>query len=302
MEAAAFCAGTMLYKILSKSFPYSNDKTIFQDMREGTFFPVHLAIPGLNKKLCNLVQSAFALPVEGELNENGTDIISGIFTYLTENENHEFSVSSLFDKLSTEEYTKLEKEKRNYLLKRNTFIKTKLFIVNNRRTVIGVAVGLLFLIVIIGNVIKSYSTRPTTAGMDSDAVIMAYFDAFSLLDHVFMEACIQGADKSDINAATTLYAINKTREVYERSNAALFIPAKAWKEAGGEFPSPNVFGVTDLSIRYLSGDYENNIMIYSADYLLWHPDASYALVRNDIITLKRDKRNNWRITEILREE
>jgi hypothetical protein len=303
MNAAAFCAGTMLYKILSKSFPYSKDETIFQDMREGAFFPPHLAAPGLNIKICSLIQSAFLLPVKKSgINENGTDIISKILNCLTLNENNNISVSSLYDKLSTEEYKKLEKEKKNYLLKQNTFIKIKLFIMNNKRAVMGAAAGLLLLTIIIGNTIKSYNNRPSTAGMDSDTVIEAYFEAYSSLDHVIMEACVQGADKSDINAAVTLFAVQKTREAYERSNSNLLIPAKAWKEAGGELPAPNVFGVTDLSVRYLSGSNEKNIIIYRAEYFLWYPDADYAVNRSDTITLKRDKRNNWRITEILREE
>jgi len=132
-------------------------------------------------------------------------------------------------------------------------------------------------------------------------VITAYYDAFSSLDHVFMEACIQGADKSDINTAVNLYAINKTRQAYELSNRNKFIPARTWKELGGELPAPNVFGVTDLSIEYMAGSEEDNMIMYRTDYLLWSPEE-YSISRSDIITLKRDKKKNWRIAEIIRTE
>jgi hypothetical protein len=149
---------------------------------------------------------------------------------------------------------------------------------------------------------NSVRQRPTTAGMASDAVVIAYYDAFSSLDHVFMEACIQGASKSDINSALTLFAVVKTREAYEMSNAPILITAKEWQERGGELPAPNVFGVTDMTIRYLSSDEENDsTAMYRVDYMLWSPEE-YSLSRTDILTLKRDRKNNWRITDIQRTE
>ena len=303
MDAAAFCAGAMLYKILSKSLPYPNDKTIFQDMREGIFLPPHLAVPGLDKKICNLIQAAFMLPVTNRaIYKSGTDIISSLLNIFLDNENNIVSVSSMINNLPKEEHARIEKERKRHLFRQNTLAKTRRFITNNKHALIGITAGILFILFIIASTSKSFKNRPTTEGMDSDTVIMAYYDAFSSLDHVLMEACVQGADKTDINAAATLYAIYRTRESYERSSSAHIVPAKVWRDAGGELPAPNAFGVTDLSIRYLAGSYEDNMIMYRADYLLWSPDADYVITRSDTITLKRDRKNNWRITEILRDE
>ncbi|MDR2597463.1 MAG: hypothetical protein LBC76_09125 [Treponema sp.] len=302
MEATAFCAGAMLYKILTKSYPYPSDATIFQDMREGIFLPPHLAAISLNKNLCGIINSSLLLPVEKKrTGESGTEISSNLLHALMDNESKIVPVSSLFVNLSVEESILLEKEKRRYFLIKNTYAKTKRFVVHNKHVIIGALIGVLFLLFIFVSTTKSLNNRPTTEGMASDAVIVAYYDAFSSLNHTFMEACIQGADKTDINTAVSFYALSKTRQAYEMSNRYSFIPAKAWKEAGGELPAPDVFGVTDLSIEYMAGGEEADMIIYRANYLLWSPEE-YSISRSDIITLKRDKKKNWRIAEIIRTE
>jgi len=302
MEAAAFCAAAMLYKILAKSFPYPSDATIFQDMREGVFSPPYLYAPGLNRNLCNVIQSALLLPVEKKrTGESGTEIISKLLNILLDSEGKIVSASSLFSQLSLEENIRLEKERKRHFFIQNISVRTKRFLTHYKHAIIGTAVILFFLMIIVVSTTKSVNSRPTTEGMASDTVVTAYYDAFSTLDHVFMEACIQGADKSDINAAVSLYAINKTRQAYELTNRDTFIPARAWKETGGKLPAPNVFGVTDLSLEYMAGSEEDNMIIYRADYLLWSPEE-YSISRSDIITLKRDRKKNWRIVEILRTE
>ena len=301
MDAAAFCAGVMLYKILSKIHPYQSDTTIFQDMREGVFIPPHLNAPGLNKNLCDLIQLALFLPVENKRTVSSTDIIGNLLKALTENETRIVSVSSLFGKLGTEEKIRLKKEKTRFFNIQNTVVKTKRFMIRNKHALIGAAFGLLFILFIFVSTTRSMKQRPTTEGLASDTVIIAYYEAFSSLDHIFMEACIQGADKGDINVALNLYAILRTRQAHEMSNRATFIPARLWRDNGGELPAPDVFGVTDLTIEYLAGSEEDNMIIYRANYLLWSPEE-YSISRSDILTLRRDKRKNWRIVEILRTE
>jgi hypothetical protein len=139
--------------------------------------------------------------------------------------------------------------------------------------------------------------------MTSEAVVYTYYEAFSTLDHMLMEACVQGAGKQDIDVAAQFSAVLKARQAYEQSmNRTLIISARAWKESGGELPAPNVFGVTDLVIENITGSEYDPIIIYRTEYLLWSPDESYPRNRSDTITLKRDRKKNWRITEILRIE
>jgi hypothetical protein len=271
-------------------------------MREGVFLPPHLAAPALNKNLCGIIQSALLLPVERKrTGESGTDIIGNLLRALMDSEGKIVSVSSLFTNLSNDESVRLEKEKKRYYLIQYTYTKTRRFVIQNKHAIIGTLVVFLFLLFITVSTTRSINQRPTTEGMSPDNVITAYYDALSSLDHVFMEACIQGADKSDINTAISLFAIDKTRQAYEMSNRNSFIPARLWKELGRELPAPDVFGVTDLSIEYLAGSEEDNMIIYRTDYLLWLPEE-YSISRSDVITLKRDKKKNWRITEIIRTE
>ena len=302
METTAFCAGLMLYMILTGSHPYPA-ATIYQDMREGIFLPPHLAAMGLNKKLCDLIYAALLLPVEKRRTaQSGSDILAGFLALLMDRESRIAGIPSMFSALTTEENARLEKERKQHLFGQNSVVKTKRFVIRNKYAFLVTAVGLLFALFIVFSTAKGISQRPTTAGMASDTVIMAYYDAFSSLDHVFMEACVMGAGKTDINAAAGLFAVTKAREAYDLSNAQKFVPARVWKELGGELPAPNVFGVTDLVIEYLAGGEEDDMILYRADYLLWSPMDDYAVKRSDVLTLRRDRRKNWRITEILRTE
>jgi hypothetical protein len=121
------------------------------------------------------------------------------------------------------------------------------------------------------------------------------------MDFEFMEACIQGASKADVNAVLSLTAIIKTRQAYEGVLSDT-IPAQVWIENGGTLPADNVFGVTEMSIVHLSGSEFEKQILYRVDYTLWPLTEDEPYRRNDIITLKPDRKNNWRITEIRRTE
>jgi len=301
-DAAAFCAGLMLYKILSKSHPYPTAE-IYQDMREGIFLPVHLAAPELNKKLSDLIQAALYLPVEKKrTSKSGADILTEFLGILMNAKGECVDISSVFTPMSSDKKIQAEKEKKSYLFRQNSITGTKRFVMRNKHLMIGMGLGFLFVLFVVFSMTRSNSQRPTTAGMSSDTVIFAYYDAFSSLNHTFMESCIMGADRSDINAAASFFAVVKARQAYEFSSEARIIPARVWLELGGQLPAPDVFGVTNLTTVQLAGSEYEDMIIYRAEYLLWSPMDDYARSRTDVLTLRKDRRKNWRITEILRTE
>jgi hypothetical protein len=303
MDATAFCTAVMLYKILTGNHPYPT-ADIYQDMREGVFIPIHIAAPGLNEQLSELIQAALLLPVEKKNTPktSGIDILSGILEILSGRGNKFTSVSSLFETISPDKEKHFENEKKRYLFKMNIIIKTKRYILNNKPFLLGIALAAAFVIFILCNTVINISSRPTTEGMTPDTVVTAYYEAFSSLNHPLMEACIKGADKRDINAVATFYAVLKQRQAIEGEKAASVIQARVWKELGGELPAPNVFGVTDLVVKHIGGEEDDDLMIYQADYDLWSPFDDFARHRSDILTLKHDRGKRWRIIELLRTE
>ncbi|MCL2196266.1 MAG: hypothetical protein FWB77_01485 [Treponema sp.] len=301
MDAAAFCAGVMLYKILTGIHPYASAE-IYQDMRDGIFMPVNPAAPELNVKLAQLIQSALLLPVaKKNPSMSGTDILSGILEILSD-KTAAADINSLFAAIPLEKTKQAEKEVKKFLFRKNVLVKTKRFAVSNKYVIIGCVIGLFFVMFIFFSTIQGVRQRPTTSGLSPDRVVTAYFDAFSSLDHVFMEACVNGADKTDINVAVSFFAAYKQRQAYENSTEPLIIQAKAWKENGGALPAPNVFGITDLIITYLGGSEEDGLVLYRADYMLWAPNEAHSRNRSDVMTLKTDRKRHWRIIEILRSE
>lgn len=300
MDAAAFCAGTMLYKILIKEHPYPN-KDIYQDMREGVFLPVHLAAPGLDKKLGELIQNALLLPVEKKkVVVSGTTILNNLLEILMNKDGEIVSVSSLYRPVSKEDNLRYAKERKSYLGKQSTIVKTKRFVISNKPVLIGVSIALIFVVFVTASMTKSRASRLTTQGMSSDTVVREYYEAFSNLNHIFMESCVmRGVDKSDIQVATNFFVITKVRQTYEQNARPAIVTARVWRELGGELPAPDVFGVTDLTITKLGGDEMADIVAYRADYLLWFPNEPEPSNRSDELILKRN-RGNWKIAELNR--
>jgi len=305
-DAAAFCAGVMLYKILIKTHPYEY-ADIYQNMRDGVFLPPHIAAPEMNEKLSNLIQSALLLPVaKKQTLKSGTDILGEIYELLKDTKD----ISSLFCEIPAEKKAQAEKEKKNFVFKQNITVKTKRFVIRNKFLLTGITAGFIFALIVIISIYNGYAQRPTTKGMAPDTVVSAYYEAFSLLDHMFMEACIMRANRTDINIAISYTAMSKARQAYEHLSGSIMIAAEEWKLNGGELPAPNVFGITDLIIDY-EGEDDGKIK-YHASYILWFPQApldegleplyEFSRNRTDKLTLKTDRRNNWRITEILRTE
>ena len=300
IRATAFCAGVMLYKILTGTHPYPTSD-IFQNMREGVFLPVFFAAPEMNENLSGLIQAALLLPAaKKQTSKSAGDILAEILKILCE-KTETVLISSLFTELPAEKKTQIEKDKKLFLFKQKSIVRIKRFAANHKQAIIISGAALLFFLFIFINFTRPDPDQITTEGMTSNEVIRTYYNAFGKLDHFIMDACVQGADKSDINAAATLFAINKMRQSYENSNSPLIIPAEMWLLNGGELPAPNVFGVTDLNIEVMDGREVSSKIIYRADYLFWAPDE-YSIKRSDLLTLKRDKKKNWRITEILRKE
>jgi hypothetical protein len=299
-DAAAFCAGTMLYTVLAKTLPYPDMENIYQDMREGVFVPPQLAIPGLDKQLCELINCALLLPVEKKKTTmTGTAILGNLLKILMTKEEGIAEISSLYSSLPKEEESKILKERNNFIKKQSFIVKSKRFYRRNKFVIMGVSIACLFALFVVASMTKVSRNRATTEGMAPDTVINEYYEAFSTLNHQFMEACISGASKNDIDVAMNFFVLTKVRQTYESNGRSSVISARVWKETGGELPAPDVFGVTDLKITPRGGSELEGLVVFRADYLLWFPQEKAASSRTDELTLKRI-RGNWRITEINR--
>jgi hypothetical protein len=299
-DAAAFCAGTMLYTILAKVHPYTDMENIFQDMREGVFVPPQLAVPGLDKQLCELINAALLLPVaKKRTTMTGAAILASLLKILMNKEEGIAEVSSLYDSLPKEEELRIIKERNSFIKKQNFIVKSNRFYMRKKYAIMGISAALLFVIFVVVSTTKVSRNRPTTAGMPPNTVINEYYEAFSTLNHEFMEACISGANKSDIDVAVNFFVLTRVRQAYEPNERSQVISARVWKQTGGELPAPDVFGVTDLTITPRGGSEADGLVIFSASYLLWFPNENSPSSRTDELTLKRI-RGNWRITEINR--
>jgi hypothetical protein len=313
MNAAAFTAAAMLYQVFADSpaFPAKDEITLHEDMREGNFLPIRLAVPGLDDKLAALIQTALSQSVKknGVL-PNGLRLLEEFPVFLQKD-----SLPSFFKRLSEADTLLIEKEKTQYLKTKTAEVKTRRFVKRNATILLGGFAALVIAILIAKSVIDSRSAL-TTANMEPVQVIETYYNSFGELDHMWMEACvIKGVGKDDINMVMSLFVISKMRQAYEQNLRSSFISAKEWLEAGGGQIDLQVFGVTDLQIT----ENTSNEVLYRVDYTLWVPgegrdysetgqNAMTGVVeylppesvhRSDFVTLVQ-KKGKWLISEINR--
>ena len=319
MNAAAFTAAAMLYRLFAGTLPFSaaDASVLHEDMRDGNFLPPHLAIPGLDSRLAALIKNALD-PINFE--RTNPELIAsdkpfgvmflGEMIEIIPTGGQTVSASSLVHPPPEQDCLLLEKEKAQFLKKKAASVKTRRFIARNTALLLGLMAGAAVAAFIIFNIISTRAQLPTTEGMDPIQVIESYYHAFGNLDYQMMEACVTGdAGKSDITTVINLFVMNKTRQAYEYTTEPFVLPAHLWP--GGSLPDTPLFGATDLRVEWLSGDYNGGEIRYRVDYTFWIPaqaadedeiaedTLSLSYPRRDYLTFVR-KKGNWRIAEITR--
>jgi len=328
INLAAFAAAALLYRIFSGEVPYpQKDELILrQDIREGNFLPMRFAVPSLDEKIASLIQSVLEPPDKKSGALNGKAVLAEFLAILqpalideTQKidvlpDNKNLTTTGLFKALSEETLLQIEKEKAQYLKVKTASVKTKRFVMRNTTLLLCFLAGIAACVLIAISIVNSRAMLPTTAGLDPEQVIRAYYYAMGDLDHQLMEACvIKNAGKSDIRLVINFVVVSKTRQAYEMFAPPLFISAKEWLDNGGGIVESGVFGVSDLDVKEQITNNREQSVQYQVNYTMWFPpqmmddsDENNEYDRNrpplsrrqsDLVTLILHK-GNWRISEI----
>jgi hypothetical protein len=313
-EAAAFAGGAMLYRIFcgKAPFPQENTDVLRQDEREGVFEPLHLAAPGLNGELAQLITETLS-PVNA-LKGKKRPALNDFEALLGPPGSKE--AGSFFRPLDKETAARLDQEREQFNKKVEIKVKTKRFMVRNA-SVIGASVAaVLILSLVIRGFIKNQAELPTTQGMAPLEVAASYYGAFGPLDHTLMDACvINKAGKNDIEMVTNLYVLSRVRQAYELT-ASKYMSAQEWLDSGSPPVQGMVFGVSDLRLDERKKDAQE--IVLGASYTLWLPrsmtqteqdtpsevpedQSPQGFSYNDELRLVLHK-NAWRIAEITRKD
>jgi hypothetical protein len=317
-EADTFAAGTMLYQVFSGSVPFPNQdiNVLRQDIREGVFFPLRFASPGLDSKLVALISGAIGFFTQNQQKKaSTTSDLRQLRDFLGPPGSEK--ASAYVHSLSAEEQEKLKLEQARFKKKNALTVKTKRFVIRNTTIIAVIVASLLGVGLIVRSVITERSNGPTTKGMTPVKVVETYYKAIGVLDHQQMEACVIGkTGKADIEMVINYFVISKVRQAYEMSGPGV-ISAQEWIDAGAIPTEATVFGVSDLQVEAQDQDETDGEVSFTASYLMWVPETdapadesagvptkaanlSRSIPITDEIRLVLHK-EAWRITEIKRE-
>ena len=337
---AAFTAAAMLYRIFAGSPPFTatDEILLHEDIREGNFLPVRLAVPALDGHLASLRQNVLGpdknkkakiLEKTDAENAAGKKIL-GEFLAALQPDGGAVQAASFYKPVSEAALVSAEREKAQYRKIKAASVKTRRFITRNTALLLGGLAAIAIAALVAYSIADSRSKLPTTAGLDPAGVIKCYYNAIGDLDHQLMEACVAGkAGKDDITMVVNFFVINKVRQAYEMGAVPMLVSAQTWQDNGGGQIESGVFGVTGLTITggQSGGMADTDKVRCRVSYTLWVPaqmaddpaddpplqpgagtsaqDIGEAYrpprsyQRTDFVTLTQIK-GNWRITEIMR--
>jgi hypothetical protein len=337
-EAIVFTASAFLYQLFAGTPPFLNTdiEVLHQDMREGVYLPIHLAVPGLNVELAALVNSALMStkgaqgiaphsrqhPVQYAVQRTQRVELAQLRDFLGDFGSGK--ADSYIQMFTEEERAKIELERDKFLKKSSMAVKTKRFVVRNTSILAVCLAALIGVGLIVRSTIESRASLPTTRGMTTTEVVETYYGAFATLDHQLMEACVQKntstIGKSDIEMVTNLFVLNRVQQAYEYVD--MMVPAQEWVDAGSPPTEMTVFGVSGLHVEVLDRDESDGETTFRASYTLWIPGSyrpleegeeapdpfasevavppPWGVSYTDTLTLSWYK-DAWRITNITRE-
>jgi hypothetical protein len=337
-EAVVFTASALLYQLFAGTPPFLNTdiEVLHQDMREGVYLPIHLAVPGMNAELATLIKSALNAtkdaqsiaprslqrPVQPVVRRIQQVELTQLRDFLGDFGSQK--ADSYIRIITDEERAAIGLEREKFLKKSSMFVKTKRFVVRNTSILAVCLAAIISVGLIVRSTIESRAALPTTRGMTTAEVVETYYGAFAMLDHQLMEACVRKdaskIGKNDIEMVTNLFVLNRVQQAYEYVDR--MFPAQEWVDAGSPPTEMTVFGVSGLQIEVLDSDESDGETTFRASYTLWIPgsyrpleegeeapdpfasDAAlpppWGVSYTDTLTLSWYK-DAWRITEITRD-
>lgn len=281
-EADVFTLAALLYRVFTGTEPFAgaSEDECRENIRDGKYTPIALAVPQLRNELRFLIDRALeVLPQKSGRDEKnaGRPRLEAFIQALGKAE--------LYVSLDATELEKVEQLRHNYEKKYEKTIARKRYLRKNKTVLTITLISLAIFILIAQSIIRDQASRPTTAGMTPLQVVQTYYGSFNTLDHQKMSACVRGkAGAMDIEAVMNLYVISKVRQAYERKNSVL--SPEDWKTQGSPATDATVFGITDLSIIEDTSQGESaqkgasqkanagspgTEAFFTVTYQLWHP-------------------------------
>ncbi|MDR2392840.1 MAG: hypothetical protein LBD93_01585 [Treponema sp.] len=272
LEGLAFTAGAILYRICcgAPSFSNTNLEILHKDIREGIFLPPGLAVPGLDAHLATLINQALS-PLRGQ---QGAWVPLGLSVLAEALGPPGFApLASYLHEVNPEEQARITRERARFIKQHTLQVQVKRFIHRNAMLVAGIAIAVLSVALIIKSVIADRGKRPSTHGMEPQAVVETYYEAMGDLDHLLMDACVMAkVGKDDIAMVTNFFVISRVRQAYERE-VPVILSAQEWLDAGAPPTEATVFGVSDLHLEGIDQDEADGEVSFAASYLLWLPGS-----------------------------
>lgn len=271
-EADVFTLAALLYRVFTGTAPFagSTDEECRENIRDGKYTPIALAVPQLRGELRDLIDRTLeALP-----QKNGRDEKSSVRPRLDDFMGA-LANPDVYVSLDPTVLEKTQHQRQSYEKKHEKNIARKRYLRKNRTVLTIAAITLGALVLVAQSIIRDQASRPTTAGMTPLQVVQTYYGSFNTLDHQKMSACVRGkAGSMDIEAVMNLYVISKVRQAYERKNSVL--SPEDWKAQGSPVTDATIFGITDLTIQAETSPKPETEALFTVKYRLWHPADTQA--------------------------
>jgi hypothetical protein len=307
-DAVVWTLACMLYRVFCKkdAFLAADMDTLYQNIRDGVFFPAHFARPGIDKRLDSLLQKTFSHSTQNFP-------VFEDFSFLNARDGVPV-IDEFIHALSDEETKNLATESAKFSKRQGRLTKMRSFFRKNRAVIFGVAAATVIAVAVVISVVQDRSNLPNTKGMAPLDVVETYYTAMGDLDHLVMTGCVlKKAGKDDIDMATELFVLSKVRQAYEIGKPSSIISAETWLQSGAQPTTDVIFGTSNLKVQPLDADPADGEVSFKAEYKLWAPAFNPSPDDETVDSLRVPgeqpridevrlvlRKDEWRIAEIKR--
>ncbi len=304
-----FTLSTYAYKILSNQVPFTelNIEKRSEDYYDSNFIPLQFLVY-VPSSVSQIINHNLSITGSAHLSikprkESKKNLSSRILETNKQSEENSIALPLQIANISIQKVdSQTEQEKNSFITKTANQLKKKRFIRKHKTSIALLSLTAVFVAVIVGSIIQSNLTKPTTKGMTSIEVVQTFYNAINTLDNVQLDMCgKKSAVDSYSNMVSTVYVSGKIREAYERTIPHL--PPAQWISTANP-TSHFMFGITNLDIQNKKATSSSptigDTALFTADFYLVASQGldHYEVTKTtDTLTLEYGKKE-WQIVSL----
>ena len=260
-ERLSFAVGALLYRNLTRRFPFESDseEEIHYRMRDLELVSLMLHVPELKREVADTVARALRKGSK----ETALTLLDWQQCLVR------WAQDGVLRDLPDQEKNSVLLEAQTRQIRAEKQFRRRLYWVRNWRTIAAVSAGVVFVGLVAGSILSNVFAPRSTRGFTPLEVVETFYSSYNRLEHRVMEDCVIGdAGKQEVNEVVNLFALIGMTAQFD-ADSEFVVAADVWDADGRpEMKESIVYGVVELSVRE---ERSEPSPVFVVEYEKWGP-------------------------------